>query len=941
MKQQGGIPLPPPSLVNITSTLAIKAEQPLISLIDLVQFVKPTQLVFTLAWLLVHNDSIKTERIVYFRELKNRLASEEHRRRQQALWEWKEVEREREGVERDLMEVCDYETRDYQRKERLRAMEDATKQSEPPHLNSPREQSQVPLPPPPLDADDPFLHDFHTSRTGSEIKRKKTEVVKNEFGPPTWTTDVTPSLSQLRSSHPMDTLPSLPDDTLNQAHAVTMFVYLWVKTYQDYCFSQQDRTITSSLDSYDHFDQNGIESLHASHATKPLVHILRIDNTLEDSQPPIGSVYVDLIEGNSLEENLCSLLDLLGLYGGPEEQLRYIKEMISDKIASYNKMKNSHDQDTYQRTEVDLPNVGSDFFPHPFASASEIDPEKVSMHLTMIEDELFKQLTYAQFVDHSWVRPDKNLRSPSICKLTNNFNLVTRFVVTSILSFDTPRERGLAFDRFVEVADRMMKNNNYNGCYEMYLGLTDRNVKRLSQTKKYVKQSIETLETLFCSTGSFAHLRDTIKATSPPILPVLPIYLKDLIYAEESKPFVKSESIQSPRMNSQSPVPSSTPQLHSGSSTSDPIANPPPSPVHITTPNAITISNIAATLPSFDHPSNTPQFLPPLSMPSYFNKIICIEPCKNLFMIVDDLLQRSLSLFDNPLSLPPLPFDPSSFPYLSDSTITQRSYHLEPRKVPPTSGSSPTSISSPVSTSTQSYRTDVNSPLASHLSPLNPNLSHPRTDRKSKQKQPIAQSSTMSVERSVKALEQLFPPPFSFSNVINRGRFTDFSIDSFSQFSRLPKAILDVCPSNDVNELRLPLLLILRLSNGPKRQSTANMLPNHPIPDTMKPDITRSVSLLNYSIDFTYPFKFNGLSNSGFIPALCKHKEQNGMSKQNGKVNVIRQSLSVRALDLSYTHLPILSRFRHSTAPIDRPKQAATRLSLDDPALSGDETRRP
>ena len=96
--------------------------------------------------------------------------------------------------------------------------------------------------------------------------------------------------------------------------------------------------------------------------------------------------------------------------------------------------------------------------------------------------------------------------------------------------------------------------NNYHGVTEIIAGLQTVAVHRLKKTWAGMpEQSVElfkTLAELIDSQGAYKAMRDELKQSTPPCIPPMAMYLKDLIFIEDGNPDeIKSQPSQVPLVN--------------------------------------------------------------------------------------------------------------------------------------------------------------------------------------------------------------------------------------------------------------------------------------------------------------------------------------------------------------------------------------------------------
>ena len=82
----------------------------------------------------------------------------------------------------------------------------------------------------------------------------------------------------------------------------------------------------------------------------------------------------------------------------------------------------------------------------------EFDPQEIARQLTLIEYQLFASINTREFLDLSWMKKDKNDKSPTIIQFTKWSSHVSFWVVTEIVQLKTAKQRAQAMETFINVA---------------------------------------------------------------------------------------------------------------------------------------------------------------------------------------------------------------------------------------------------------------------------------------------------------------------------------------------------------------------------------------------------------------------------------------------------------------------------------------------------------
>lgn len=115
-------------------------------------------------------------------------------------------------------------------------------------------------------------------------------------------------------------------------------------------------------------------------------------------------------------------------------------------------------------------------------------------------------------------------------------NRLSRWVAKMVVSSPNPKNRVVVLRRFIEVAEECWKMNNFSSAAAIIYGLDHRAVQRLKITWKGLpKKTLRTFEDfieLVSVKDNFEKLRKAKTQISPPLVPYLAIFLKDISLLE-------------------------------------------------------------------------------------------------------------------------------------------------------------------------------------------------------------------------------------------------------------------------------------------------------------------------------------------------------------------------------------------------------------------------
>jgi len=172
---------------------------------------------------------------------------------------------------------------------------------------------------------------------------------------------------------------------------------------------------------------------------------------------------------------------------------------------------------------------------YPVVQLIEFDPVEIARQITIIESQMFREVRPQEFLNQSWTKKDKELRSPNLLKMIRLFNKISNWVYSEIVQTEHFMTRVNRIGKFLQIARECKKLNNFNAVFEIVAGLENSCVHRLKQTWECVKAddmaSLEEFKKL--NDKNKEKLRQDLHNCSPPCIPYLGMYLTDLVFIYE------------------------------------------------------------------------------------------------------------------------------------------------------------------------------------------------------------------------------------------------------------------------------------------------------------------------------------------------------------------------------------------------------------------------
>ncbi|KAJ5084735.1 hypothetical protein NUU61_009314 [Penicillium alfredii] len=176
----------------------------------------------------------------------------------------------------------------------------------------------------------------------------------------------------------------------------------------------------------------------------------------------------------------------------------------------------------------------------------ETPEEEFARELTRIDWIMYNSFRPRDLVRHvsiSGVDKDKIKSLKNVNRMIKQFNHLAFFVATMILLRDKPKHRAKALEKFMGVAAKLRRQNNYNSLGAVIAAINGTPVHRLTQTRELIppqtQKEFMRLVILMSTQRSHFAYRLAWENSFSERIPFLPLHRRDLVSAEEgNKTFV-------------------------------------------------------------------------------------------------------------------------------------------------------------------------------------------------------------------------------------------------------------------------------------------------------------------------------------------------------------------------------------------------------------------
>ncbi|EFA86730.1 RasGEF domain-containing protein [Heterostelium album PN500] len=166
-------------------------------------------------------------------------------------------------------------------------------------------------------------------------------------------------------------------------------------------------------------------------------------------------------------------------------------------------------------------------------------PEMIARELTVMEFELISALTLNEFSQKAWTKENQAI---NIQNLIVWFNRISSWVSTKIISKETPEERAIIIEAFINIANYAKELKNYNCVMEILGSLHNSSISRLKNSWALISpkanELFSSLNTVMSPDINFKMYRKMLSLVSPsePCIPYVGLFLTDYTYLDESNP---------------------------------------------------------------------------------------------------------------------------------------------------------------------------------------------------------------------------------------------------------------------------------------------------------------------------------------------------------------------------------------------------------------------
>jgi hypothetical protein len=166
------------------------------------------------------------------------------------------------------------------------------------------------------------------------------------------------------------------------------------------------------------------------------------------------------------------------------------------------------------------------------------DSLELARQMTLIDFSLFRSLHHQECFGKkkSWDSPDRSVKlekAKYITLMTERFNNVSRWIVTTILGCTDPNDRAKIITKVLDIGKHLRQLNNFHGLNSIVGAFSSNGVFRLKKTWALIPEQFQQYRdyaTLMAH--PYGELQKVLDVTVPPCIPFLGMYLTHLTFIE-------------------------------------------------------------------------------------------------------------------------------------------------------------------------------------------------------------------------------------------------------------------------------------------------------------------------------------------------------------------------------------------------------------------------
>eukprot|EP00842_Homolaphlyctis_polyrhiza_P004890 jgi/Hompol1/5401/HPOL_004387-RA len=165
----------------------------------------------------------------------------------------------------------------------------------------------------------------------------------------------------------------------------------------------------------------------------------------------------------------------------------------------------------------------------------DLEPLEVAQQLCIHNYGIFRNIHPIEFLNEIWIKDNDS--SPSFKFFVERFDKESYWAVTELVRVKDIKKRIIVLKKFIQLVKESLDLNNFFTTFALIAGLNLTPVQRLKKTWEGLPEKSKKIwsdvEKIADPSRNMKNYRDRLAASATPMVPFLPIYLKDLTFIND------------------------------------------------------------------------------------------------------------------------------------------------------------------------------------------------------------------------------------------------------------------------------------------------------------------------------------------------------------------------------------------------------------------------
>jgi len=177
----------------------------------------------------------------------------------------------------------------------------------------------------------------------------------------------------------------------------------------------------------------------------------------------------------------------------------------------------------------------------------EVNSQEFARQITLLNSVSYSRLKASEFLHKAWSHSKLRERCPQIVSLIDSFNDLTVVCGSAILATSSLKSRIRMVEKLVDIADAFYELRNFNALAAVLASFQALAITRLKHTFSGISKNsakiLTQLTELMEPFHSYGHYREALRQATPPFIPFLGVFLKDLTYIDDGNPNFEGDRV--------------------------------------------------------------------------------------------------------------------------------------------------------------------------------------------------------------------------------------------------------------------------------------------------------------------------------------------------------------------------------------------------------------